>query len=146
RPTAEALLGLQLRQSRWKAAIETLGCLRSLAEHDEERARLEEQAAELYEERLYNHEAAIVGYRQALGLHPGRLGSLEALEAIYRKLDRPDEILNILEQQLEAREKSEERVQILLKLADLQEGRFRRLAEADSLWAEALRLDSHNQE
>jgi tetratricopeptide (TPR) repeat protein len=144
RTTAEILLELLRRQGRWREAVETLTSLSNMSETDADRARFHEEAAELYEVKLLNDEAAIAGYRQSQRIFPAGKTALLALERVFTRLDRPTELRESLEQQLAASSEAAGAVSLLHKLAKLLETRFHDLRGADGYLERALSLDAKN--
>ncbi len=142
--TLQTLVTLQRSQNDFQAVAASLLRMRDIAESPEERSAIQVQVAQVYEREIQDDEAAIEGYRQALEFDPGNVGALDALEQQYTKLDRPAELLQVYERQLELTQDYRERVKVLFKSASIGEDRYQNLANADQCIEGVLQIDGQN--
>ncbi len=146
-PDSETLLtlvNLQRKQGDHAAVASTLLRMRDIAATPEERSRIQVEVAALYDRELGDDEAAIEGYRQALEFDPANVDALNALEQLYTKLDRPAELLQVYERQLELTQDYRERVKTLFKSSNIWEDRYQNLANADACVDAVLTIDPQN--
>jgi golgin subfamily B member 1 len=139
--TLGTLAAIQRRDQRHEAVASTLLRMRDIAPTPEERAKFQVEVAQVHERDLRDDESAVMGYRQALEFDPANGPALEALEQLYSKLDRPAELLQVYERQLEITNDYRERVRILFKSASIWEERYQNLANADACIEAALQVD-----
>jgi tetratricopeptide (TPR) repeat protein len=83
------------------------------------RARVQLEAAELCEKELGDPEAAASGYLQALTYEPASAEAFHAVQRIFRKLDRPAELLRAVEQRLTQTSDVDEQIALLYEAAEL---------------------------
>jgi tetratricopeptide (TPR) repeat protein len=136
------LVGLELSLSLWPEAVETLRGLRDLTPGTVERARLEEELGALEETRLLDFDGAVASYRAALRLDPQSLVALSALERLYEKLQRPEDLLAVLDRQADLTLEAGERVPLLLKAAAVEETSLGRLDDAATRLERVLALNN----
>lgn len=142
--TLGILVALQRRQQNHSAVASTLMRMRDIAPTPEDRSRLQVEVAQVYERDLFDDEAAVEGYRQALEFDPGNGTALDSLERLYVKLDRPAELLAVYERQLELTQDYRARVKILFASAAIWEERYQNLVNADACIEAALQVDPQN--
>ncbi|MBI3185601.1 MAG: tetratricopeptide repeat protein [Myxococcales bacterium] len=142
--TLEVLTSLYRRQNEWANVAGTLLRARDLAPTPEQRSQIQAEVALLYEREVEDDEAAIEAYRQALEFDPTNRAALDALERLYTKLDRPAELLQVYERQLELSPDYRERVKVLFKSAAIWEERYENLANADACIDGVLTIDPQN--
>jgi tetratricopeptide (TPR) repeat protein len=80
--------------------------------------------ASLYENQLGDFDRAGKVYREVLELDGGNLAALRGLERICERVNDWPDLVGVLERQLEVVETERERVEVLLKLAQIQEEHF----------------------
>lgn len=78
----------------------------------------------LYETALGDFERAGKVYREVLELDGSSIFALRGLERIYQALQDWPDMVDVLERQLDVVETERERVDVLLKLAQIQEEQF----------------------
>jgi tetratricopeptide (TPR) repeat protein len=142
--TLTTLVEIQRKQGDHNGVISTLLRMRDIAPTPEERSRIQVEVAQTYERDLGDDEAAIEGFRQALEFDPANLTALDSLEQLYTKLDRPAELLQVYERQLELTQDYRERVKTLFKSANIWEDRYQNLANADACVDAVLTIDPQN--
>ncbi|MFL5318877.1 MAG: tetratricopeptide repeat protein [Myxococcaceae bacterium] len=144
RDTLNVLIALYRRQQQYQNVATTLMRARDLASTPEERAALQVEVAQLYERDLNDDESAVQGYAQALEFDPSNREALASLERLYTKLDRPAELLEVYQRQLELTPDYRERVKILFKCAAIWEDKYQNLANADAYIEGVLAVDPQN--
>lgn len=144
RETLQLLVNLYRRQGQFQHVASTLLRARDLAPTPEERASLQVEIASVYERELNDDESAVQGYAQALEFDPSNPQALASLENLYTKLDRPAELLEVYQRQLELTPDYRERVKILFKCAAIWEDKYQNLANADAYIEGVLAVDPQN--
>lgn len=142
--TLETLVALQRAQADHASVASTLMRMRDLAPTPEERGQLQVEVAQVYERDLQDDEQAVEGYRHALEYDPSSAAALDSLERLYTKLDRPAELLQVYERQIELAQDYRERVKTLFKCAAIWEDRYQNLPNADACIEAVLQLDPQN--
>ncbi len=122
-PESAALLAaLHRRHQQWPQCLQALQQWVRLA-LPEERCGIQLQIAQLCEGELKDPEAAIAAYLQALSFEPSSAPGFQALHRLYKKLDRPAELLKAIEQRLTLTTDPTEQVPLLYEAAALWEGK-----------------------
>ena len=142
--TLQSLVALYRGQKDWTSVASALLRLRDLAPTPEDRSRVQVEIAQVYEREIQDDEAAIDGYRQALEFDPSNAEALESLERLYTKLDRPGDLLQIYERQLELTQDYRDRTTILFRSAAIWEERYGNLQNADACMEAVLAQDAQN--
>jgi tetratricopeptide (TPR) repeat protein len=142
--TAALLVGLYRRQQAWPETVRALERARELAASQEERARLQIEIAQLYERELDDGLRATEAYREALIQDPSNRAAIDALEQLYTKLDRPEELLTIYDRQLELSPDYRDKVKVFFKSAWIWEDRLQNLSNAATCIEGVLSLDPQN--
>jgi tetratricopeptide (TPR) repeat protein len=96
--------------------------------------------ANLYESQLGDFEKAGKTYREVLELEGGNLAALRGLERICERVNDWPDLVGVLERQLEVVETERERVEVLLKLAQIQEEHFLKFDLAAQRLEQALEI------
>jgi tetratricopeptide (TPR) repeat protein len=96
--------------------------------------------ANLYEGQLGDFERAGKTYREVLELEGGNLAALRGLERICERVNDWPDLVDVLERQLEVVETERERVEVLLKLAQIQEEHFLKFDLAAQRLEQALEI------
>ena len=99
------------------------------------------QVAEAYEERFNDPKAAIENYEKAAELSPSDLTALRGLERLYSQEGRYQELIGILEREYEVVSTERERIEILLRLAQMWEQEFRKPENAAARLEQVLDID-----
>jgi len=142
--TMDALISLYRRQKAWPEVANTLIRAGGLAATDEKRARLQVEAAQVYERELNDEAGAIVAYREALEFEPNNATALDGLERLYTKTDQASDLLSIYQRQFELSPDYREKVKSLFKSASIWESKFQNLANADACIEQILSIDPQN--
>lgn len=97
--------------------------------------------AELYETKLHDSDAATEVYAAVVGLDSSNLQALRGLERAYGAQRKWTELVTVLEAQLVGVQSERERVDVLLKLARIQEEEFLKADLAAQRLERALEID-----
>ena len=99
------------------------------------------QVAEAYEERFNDPKAAIENYERAAELSPSDLSALRGLERLYTQEGRYQDLIGILEREYEVVATERERIEILMRLAQMWEQEFRKPENAAQRLEQVLDID-----
>ena len=97
--------------------------------------------AELYETQLGEQEKAVDVFSNVVQADGTNLTALRGLERVYEKTQRWTELVDVLEKQLQGVQSERERVEVLLKLATLQEEQFLKSEVAAGRLEQALEIN-----
>ena len=139
-----ALATLYRRESRWGELVGILARARDLAQDDPTRIVYQLQISSLNENEIGDVEAAVEGYRGALGLDDRQRDALLGLERLYTKLDRFAELNRVYEKQAEIATDPRERVRILGKSASIWEEKLGDTHQAIACYEAVLGIDGGN--
>ena len=140
--TIDALIRLYGDGERWDELIHVLERAVESSEEALTKARALHRLAEVFEERLQDDERAIENLRSALDLVAGHSPSMEALERIYTRLERWNDLLEIYEAQVELIDEDEQKIALFFRLAGLEEETFERPLAAIDAVERVLTIDS----
>ncbi len=101
---------------------------------------------ELYEQQLGEVERAAEVYAAVVDSDETNLTALRGLERAYRASERWTDLVEVLEKQLHAVQSERDRVELLLKLAAIQEEEFLKFEGAAQRYAQALQVDASRDE
>src|SRR6478752_1467489 len=96
--------------------------------------------AALYEANLGDFDRAGKVYREVLEIDGGNVTALRGLERIYQSLQAWSDLIGILERQLDVVQTERERVEVLLRLAGIQEEHFLKFDIAATRLEQALEI------
>jgi tetratricopeptide (TPR) repeat protein len=99
------------------------------------------QVAEAYEERFNDPKAAIDNYERAAELSPSDLNALRGLERLYAQEGRYQDLIGILDREYEVVATERERIDILMRLAQMWEQEFRKPENAAERLEQVLDID-----
>ena len=99
------------------------------------------QVAEAYEERFNDSKAAIENFERAAELAPSDLKALRGLERLYTQEGRYQHLVGILEREYEVVATERERIDILMRLAQMWEQEFRKPDNAAERLEQVLDID-----
>ena len=114
------------------------------AKRKEDKAGAHLALGELCEHRLHDAARAEEHYEAALAIDPGCMEALRGLERMCRVHEKLARLAEVLERQASAAPKDEERIAVLLRLADLHERQFLRPKQAAEKLERVLALDETN--
>jgi tetratricopeptide (TPR) repeat protein len=107
----------------------------------EEIAGVQQRLGELYETKLENWEKAGDMYRAVVSYNPGSLPALRGLTRVYENSQNWGDLVDVLERQLGVVETERARVDVLMKLAQIQEEQFLKADIAAQKLERVLELD-----
>jgi tetratricopeptide (TPR) repeat protein len=99
------------------------------------------QVAVAYEESFNDPKAAIENYEKAAELSPSDLSALRGLKRLYTQEGRYQDLIGILEREYEVVSTERERIEILLRLAQMWEQEFRKPENAAERLEQVLDID-----
>jgi tetratricopeptide (TPR) repeat protein len=140
-PTLESLERIYEAQGRHSDLVDVLGSKVRALTDAEAIATHKLRMAALYEGQLGNLELAGRTYREVLEIDSGSLTALRGLERVYGAVRNWTELVLVLEQQLDVVDTERDRVEVLLKLASIQEEQFLKPDLAARRLEQALEID-----
>ncbi|MEO7093584.1 MAG: tetratricopeptide repeat protein, partial [Polyangiales bacterium] len=144
---AEALAALEqlyLRTERWPDLIQVVQKRIDLADDVAAREALYGRMASIYEEKLGKPDEAIASYREVLTIDPTSQVALGALDGLYRRQERWNDLAENLEAQLRLADTDDAQLALMLRLADLRETRMNEVDAAVEIYRQVLERDSAN--
>jgi len=123
-PTLEALERIYEEQANHPELVTVLAAKVKALTDPEAIATHKLRMGSLFETSLSNLEKAAQTYQEVLDLDPANLAGLRGLERVHGQLNHWPELVKVLEQQLDVVETERDRVEVLLKLANIQEEQF----------------------
>jgi len=120
----DEIIRLLEAQNDARALIEALEGKAARKDDDGERAEVRHKIAELWEEQLGEPSRAIEAYRDVLLLDPAHDGALFALERLYTKEKRFEDLVEVYERQVELASSPDKAVSFLASIAKLQDAQF----------------------
>ncbi|HEY2517996.1 MAG TPA: hypothetical protein VGI39_44300 [Polyangiaceae bacterium] len=135
------LAGMYGDHGNWASQRDALERALEGARTGAQRSALHVALGELLEQKLNDRTQATAHFEAALNEDPHALPALEGLERICRASDRFVELVQVLEQQVDAAQTDAQRVAALVRLAEVHEERFVQPHQAIPSLEEALRID-----
>lgn len=145
----EALAELsRLREAReeWTELAELYERRIEVEDDPDTRLSLRRRFGALYGGRLEDSERAIEAFMGILDEEPGDLAAISALEELYEKAERWDDLRELIDRRLDLAETDADRIAARVRMARLEETAFGRRAEAIDVLQETLDLDASNAE
>ncbi|HTJ82293.1 MAG TPA: tetratricopeptide repeat protein, partial [Polyangiaceae bacterium] len=139
-----AMDALYRRTERWEDLIGVFRRRIDLAEDVGDREELYAQMASVYEEKLGRPDDAIAAYREVLALEPSSARALTALDGLFSRGSRWDELAENLESQLQLAESEEEQTGLMLRLGALRESKMGQVESAIDIYRQVLERDPEN--
>ena len=102
------------------------------------------KAADIYDTQLQDMEAATTAYQSLLEAVPGDPTALGALESLFRRDNRWQELHSVLRNRAQATTDPDERVAVLAEMAAVQRDQLNDPDEAIAIEHEILEIDPHN--
>lgn len=99
---------------------------------------------EILEDRVGDADRAVAAYHKVLEVEPGNLQALRGLERLYARMERPQELFEVLEAELNVVSSERERIKLLTRLAEMLEEEFVRLPEAAQRFEQVVEIDPNN--
>lgn len=135
------LAGVYRREKAWADLVALLQETRDRIPAGPERVVVQIEIAEITETGLGDDEAAVAAYQMALELDPGSGPALRALERLYGKLERPVDLLRVLERRA-ATATPAEKVEVLLAAARTWDQKLGKAPEAIACLEAVVELDA----
>jgi len=114
------------------------------AEEPGERRALLARVAVLDEDKLNDREAAITTWREVLGDQPNDAGVLHALERLYLAEDKWADLVDVLRRRVDVATNDAEAMELLGRVAKIQEDQLHDPEEAITAWLEVLERDGED--
>lgn len=142
----DALAAIREEEEKWDELAELLVRRARYCEDLGEGVRLRHRVAALQSGPLSQPERAIDTYREILDADPGDRASLEALERLLSEQERWLDLQEVLVRRLDNATDEQERVEVMLKQADLAERQFQSVEDAVDALRQVLEIDpTHEQ-
>lgn len=142
-PTAQRLATIYRELGRWEEFFQLQVRAAMEAPVRGEKLRLLEEAAEVAEEHLHDVERSISAWSQALEVDPGYSTALAALERIFVKYHRWEELLRLCEHELAlvGQHNDSARLTLLVRCAAISRDRLANHHASEDFYRRALRID-----
>ena len=111
-------------------------------ETSEEKARLLNATAKVYQDKLEDNESALVAFEQTLELEPSNEVAVRQLEGLYGEFEHWRPLVNLLRVMLDNTFDGERRINLLLRIANLHEDILDEPEEAIRAYEELRELDA----
>ncbi|MBT8454028.1 MAG: tetratricopeptide repeat protein [Deltaproteobacteria bacterium] len=134
-----ALVTIRRDQSRWNEAVGLLERQMELTAGNE-RAEVARATGQVYRDLLDDPRAAIRAYEVAFEIDENDVGTMDALESLYRDNDRLEALRSLLERRVSSAG-DEDRMAVQLRLAKLYEQAFTDQAAAIDIFQQVLLAD-----
>jgi golgin subfamily B member 1 len=146
-PESLAELGrIREQQGRHAEVVDLLARRVDVAADPQERLALRRRMAELYAGPLESQDKAVEAFQGVLDEDPTSLEAIESLERLYEKMQRWDDLRELIDRRLDIAETDEARIAARVRLARLMEQAFGQRAEAREQLREILEMDPRNRE
>lgn len=142
----EAIGRVRAQQQRWPEVAEILEKRIEVEMDPARRLELRRELAALYAGPLDDARHAMAAWRGVLDEEPSDLAAIEALEALYQKAQKWEDLRELLDRRLDLATNDQERIAARVRLARLVEQAFGRRAEAIEQLREILEIDARNAE
>ncbi|HRU52157.1 MAG TPA: tetratricopeptide repeat protein [Planctomycetota bacterium] len=110
----------------------------SMCTTDIERLELYIHLGSLYDKELENIDNAIQMFQQALELDPNRLEVLQALDSLYLRKNKWDELVEVCLREIELNENLEEKAELCFRLGVIYRDRFQDLLRAKTMFLSSI--------
>lgn len=140
-PAIEALERILGGSENWKELIPVLRRKLEVLSGKDDIIATHLRIGEIFEENLEDFQSAVEEYRKALDLDEAHAPALKGLERLYQKLQRWQDLMDILEIQLQYAESERERIGLLVQIAQMLEKEFLKPDQAASRYEEVLSID-----
>ncbi|NVB83755.1 MAG: tetratricopeptide repeat protein [Kofleriaceae bacterium] len=144
RRAGTSLARLYEQSQNWKELRAITRQQAEWAEDPEERRALLAKVAQLDEEKLADHAAAIATWRDVLADQPADAGALDALERLYQAAENWRELVDILRRKIDAAGADADVAALLARVAELHERKLDEPEEAIAAWLEIIDRDSED--
>ncbi|HEX9297066.1 MAG TPA: tetratricopeptide repeat protein [Polyangiaceae bacterium] len=140
-PALEALERIYTQRTMNRELVDVLGRKVKALKEPEAIASHKLRMAALYENTLNDPERAAQTYREVLDVDAASLPAMRGLERIYTLRSSWPELVAVLEQQLDVVTSERERIEVLMKLATIQEEQFLKADLAAGRLEQVLEID-----
>lgn len=140
-PALEALERIHTERGETNDLLKILASKVKALEDNEEIVATNLRMGELFEQKMQDFDRAAQAYRDVLEVDASNLPALRGLERVYALLHRWSDLVEVLERQLDVVETERGRVDVLLKLANIQEEQFLKADVAAQRLEQALEVD-----
>lgn len=140
-PVIQALGRLLASRGQWQMLVEMHLAEAAATEDAERAATAHARIAEVLEVHLRDPAEAAVHHARALALVPGHAASLKALVRLYSQLDRPRELVEILERAIEQAPHPTLKIAYLMKVGSIWEDLLADPVQALHAYRRVLELD-----
>ena len=137
----DALERIYGASENWRDLIAVLRRRIEVLEEPDEIISTHIRIGEIFEENLDEAQAAVDEYRKALDIDESHAAALKGLERLYDKLERWQDLMDILEIQLEYASSERERIELLSRIAEMLEKEFLKPDRAAGRYEEILEID-----
>ena len=138
----EALERILGGAENWKELIPVLRRKLEVLSDNDDIIATHIRIGEIFENNLDDHQSAVEEYRKALDLDEAYGPALKGLERLYRRLERWQDLMDVLEIQLQYADSERERIEILVQIAEMLEKEFLKPDQAASRYEEILEIDN----
>jgi tetratricopeptide (TPR) repeat protein len=130
--------------ARWTDLLSVYRRRLDLAEDPDARDEIQAAIATVHEEMLGNPEAAVQAWREVLDVDPTNRRALEALDRLFTRLSRWQDLSDNLQTRLSLAESTEEQTVIQLRLALVREERMADMPGSIEIYRQILERDNSN--
>jgi len=145
-PAMRQMAELYRTTQQWDTLSEVLARLVDMTDNARVKAETYVQIGDLSAQQLGQPQQAGGYYQKALDADPTSVAALEALEGVYRRDARWDDLLGILERKAAAVEEPEARLLAHLQIAEAYEDRIGDVDKAIESYAQILQTEPHHRE
>ncbi|MCA9522042.1 MAG: tetratricopeptide repeat protein [Myxococcales bacterium] len=129
----------------WMGLIESLDGSSQLIEDESQSVELLVKIAELYEKKMGQDAHAVAYFRVVLERQPDNLGALRSLAAIYERIEKWEDLVDIFKIAIALLDDYDEKVQMLYKMGDVCWKELFRLDEAIEAFKAVLGIDEFDE-
>jgi tetratricopeptide (TPR) repeat protein len=140
----DALEALLRRTERWPALLESFRGRLELTQDPEQREQVLSAIASVQDSKLNDPEAAISTFREMLSADPASSRALSALDQLFERLGRWNDLADNLQARLDLSSDPEEQTQLMLRLARLREEKMSQVDAAVEIYRQVLQRDATN--
>ena len=141
-----AMDALYTRTERWEDLVKVYRRRIDLAQEIPEREALYDSLAHVYEEKLGRPDDAIAAYREVLGFEAQSVLALAALDGLFTRQSRWEELAENLEAQLALADTEAQQTRLMLRLGALRESRMGQIDGAIETYRQVLEREPTNPE
>ncbi|NOY93292.1 MAG: tetratricopeptide repeat protein [Deltaproteobacteria bacterium] len=145
-PAMRQMAELYRTTQQWDTLAEVLARLVDMTDNARVKAETYVQIGDLSAQQLDQPQKAGGYYQKALDADPTSVAALEALEGVYRRDARWDDLLGILERKAAAVEEPEAKLSAHLQIAEAYEDRIDDVDKAIESYSQILQTDAHHRE